>query len=185
MNDDEVRRAFLRIADPFGTRPRAVLLTVSLSLVAGYAALRLAGGHRTAVIALTVLFTVIYGGLSHRARRSAAVLTPPEMRARFTSKARGTLQTAALLPVRGLLWAAFGAWAGAAATGLAPFALTDDRDSLAFIAGAAALFTARYLLEWLVEVPRIRLELAALAESAPGGGTAPTPPHDPPPVDPS
>ena len=174
MTDEEVRSAYRRVADPFGTRPRAVLLSVSLTLVAGYAALGLSGGHRKTVIALTVLFAAIYAGLSHRARRSAAGLTAAEVRARFESKARGTLRGAAVLPVRGFLWAAFGAWSGAAALGLAPFGLIEEQEARAFLAGAALLFTVRYSLEWLVDVPRLRRELAALAEpAAPVGEKAP------------
>ena len=143
MSDDEVRRAFLRLADPFGTRPRAVLLSVSLSFVAAYAALRLAGGHRTTVIVLAVLFAAVYGGISRHARRSAARLSAPEARARFEAKARGALGTAALLPVRGFLWAALGAWAAAAATGLLPFGLLEDPHAQLFLAGASFLFTVR------------------------------------------
>lgn len=166
MTDEGVRGAYRRLADPLGTPLRAGLLVVALGLVAAFGLMRSASLQRNAILGFTVATAAVYLFLSFRARRTAAETDPAALRHLFLDLAQRRLRVAGSLPVRGVMWGALGAWSLAASVDLGRFPLFEDPAIQRFFGVAGLLFAARYLLEWGIELPRVRREVADLANSA-------------------
>jgi hypothetical protein len=161
--EEDLRRAYLRVADPIGTPARRAVLAVGLLLIALYARLHLGGVYGIVVLVLVPVVAAVYAGLSMRVRFLAARGTAAGVRGRFLAKAGSTLERAPALPVRVLLWGGLGVWAWTSVfTGL-PFLLGTDAAMTLFAGAAGVLLGAGALFEWRVEVPWLRRTLPAVA----------------------
>ncbi len=163
LPEEELRRAYLRAADPIGTPARRAFLAIGLLVVALYARLHVAGPWGTLVLVLVPVTAAVYAGLSLRVRAIAARATAAEVRVRFLDRADSTLARAPALPVRAFLWGGLGAWAWTSVLAGVPFLLGEDRPLTLFVGAAGVLFGAGALLEWLVEIPWLRRTRAAAA----------------------
>ncbi len=168
LTERDLRRAYRRVADPFGTPWRAGILVVALAGIALYAHHHLRGRLQVVILVLTPAATLLYAAVSFRVRRFASTGSPEAVRDRFAARARAVLKGALWNPFRTLVWGGLGCWAWAETLGWTAFPFDRDVFEALFVGLLGTLLGARALLEWLVEVPRLRRDLARMA-----GRTAP------------
>jgi hypothetical protein len=147
--------------DPFGTPARVGFLLLGLAGVAAYGALHLRGGQRTAVILFVAAAGAVYAFLGRRARAFARNAAPAEMRERFVRSGKARLRAAPTLPLRGILWLGLGTWAWISYFRGRTFPIADDPMLPVFLGGMGVLLGAKYLMEWRLEIPRLRRDVEA------------------------
>jgi hypothetical protein len=162
VTEDDLRRALRQVDDPLGTPARAVFFVLGLAAVGAYAWTVLGDSlFRTVALAGVPTIAVVYAGLSFRARRRARDSSEEKARKEFLDRARRVLAAAPSLPFRGFLWLALGGWAGFSIARGRELPLGGGPNLTLFVAGMGLLLGSRYLVEWLVEIPRLRRDLEA------------------------
>ena len=166
MDEQELRRAYLRVSDPLGTTARRVFLPLALAGIAAYALLGEGVSFPGLVAGGCAAAAVFYGGTSWWVRRHARLAAPSDLRERFLARARAAVGGWPWRLFRALVWLSLGGWGG--------WTLAAGRGGQveAFIAIAGFAFGIQYGADVLFEVPVLRRMLADLDPPPPPAPTA-------------